>query len=94
MWSRDGRELFYRDFSGAVLSVPVVLRPTFAAGPALNILDGSGYLGGGRFMSAQTYDVSIDGRRFLMLKRVPLAPSSMVIVLNWMEELKRRVRTQ
>jgi eukaryotic-like serine/threonine-protein kinase len=94
VWSRDGRELFYRDFSGAVLSVRVVLRPTFAAGPALKILDGSGYVGGGRFMSAQTYDVSLDGRRFLMLKRVPSAPPSIVIVLNWMEELKRRVRTQ
>jgi len=92
LWSRDGRELFYRDFSGDIVSVPVVLTPTFSAGQAVKVLDGSGYLGGGPFMSARSYDLSLDGRRFLMLKPVASeAARSLVVVLNWFEELKRLV---
>jgi hypothetical protein len=92
LWSRDGRELFYRDFSGDIMSVPVVLTPTFSAGQAVKLLDGSGYLGVGSFMSARTYDLSLDGRRFLMLKPVRSgATRSLVVVLNWFEELKRLV---
>jgi hypothetical protein len=39
------------------------------------------------------YDVSIDGTRFLTVRDVPgpaeAPPTQMVIVLNWVEELKR-----
>jgi serine/threonine-protein kinase len=90
LWSRDGRELFYRDFSGAILSVPVVLTPGFTAGEVTRVLDGADYKGGGPDMSGRTYDVSLDGRRFLMLK--PTASDrigSVVVVLNWFDELKR-----
>ena len=40
------------------------------------------------------YDVSPDGQRFLMLKLVESqasAPTQIHVVLNWFEELKRRV---
>jgi hypothetical protein len=41
------------------------------------------------------YDVTPDGRRFLMMKdstaEARRDPRSMVVVLNWAEELKRRV---
>ena len=40
------------------------------------------------------YDVSPDGQRFLMLKPVESqtsAPTQINVVLNWFEELKRRV---
>jgi Tol biopolymer transport system component len=92
LWSRDRRELFYRDFSGAVMSVPVVLAPDFSSGQPVKTLGGSVYDGGGPFMSARTYDLSLDGRRFLMLKPVQSATAeSLVVVLNWFEELKRLV---
>ena len=93
LWSRDGRELFYRDFSGALLSVPVTLSPTFSSGPAVRILDGSNYIGGGRFLSARSYDVSPDGRRFLMLKQVGQGRDrgAIVVTLNWFEEIRRLV---
>ena len=95
LWSRDGRELFYRDFSGAIMSVPVVLTPNFSGGQPVKTLDGSGYQGGGQFLSARTYDLSLDGGRFLMLKPVRSgATSSLVVVLNWFEELKRLVPTR
>ena len=91
LWSRDGRELFYRDFSGALLSVPVVLAPTFGAGAPRKILDDAGYAGDGRFLSGRTYDISRDGRHFLMLKYLPSASPSLVFVLNWTAELTQHV---
>ena len=39
------------------------------------------------------YDVSPDGRRFLMVKDVQAASAMQInVVLNWVEELKRRVK--
>ncbi len=40
------------------------------------------------------YDISLDGSRFLMIKSTDTtdkASPSLVVVLNWFEELKRRV---
>ena len=39
------------------------------------------------------YDISLDGRRFLMVQPVEPeeAPSQINIVINWFEELKQRV---
>jgi serine/threonine-protein kinase len=91
LWSKDGRELFYRDFTGAVVSVPVTLGSTFSAETPRILLPGSRYIGGGRFMTGRTYDLSLDGRRFLMLKPNQSEDPSIVMVLNWTEELKRRV---
>jgi hypothetical protein len=91
LWSRDGRQLFYRDFAGAVLGVPVTLTPTFAPGAVTGLLDGAGYVGGGSVGSARTYDVGRDGR-FLMIKEQSGSNGdgpSLVIVQNWFEELTR-----
>ena len=45
-----------------------------------------------------SYDVTPDGLRFLMIKENTIGdrshPPSMVVVLNWQEELKRLVPTQ
>jgi hypothetical protein len=55
---------------------------------------GARYIGGG----ARSYDVSPDGRRFLMLKagtepETENGPGRIVVVLNWLEELKRLLPT-
>ena len=91
MWSHDGRELFYRDFEGDMWAVPVKLNPTFAPGAAVRLFGSSGYSGRGRLMSARSYDLSPDGRRFLMLKAQASASGApaLIVVLNWFEELKR-----
>ena len=49
-------------------------------------------------LAGRTYDVSRDGR-FLMIKDAPAgdpnaAPASIVVVLNWFEELTRLVPTK
>ena len=45
----------------------------------------------------QTYDVSPDGKRFLMIKEgggADQTPPSIEVVQNWFEELKRLVPTK
>jgi hypothetical protein len=39
------------------------------------------------------YDVHPDGEQFVMINRVG-EPASLVVVLNWFEELKRLVPTE
>jgi Tol biopolymer transport system component len=94
MWSRDGREIFYRDFDGGMHAVSVDVNPTFKPGAVVRLFAGAGYSGAGNVSTARTYDVSHDGRRFLMIKLEPTlaaTPPSVVVVLNWFEELKRTV---
>jgi serine/threonine protein kinase len=95
LWSRDGTELFYRDFTGAVMATSVTTTPTFTPGAVTQVLAGAGYHGDGPFGSARTYDLSIDGSRFLMIKNEPqTVRPSLVVVINWHEELKQRLPEQ
>ncbi|MBI4476266.1 MAG: hypothetical protein HY654_03780, partial [Acidobacteria bacterium] len=89
LWARSGRELFYRDGT-SLMSVPVQTTPTFAAGTPRKLFEG--YVSG----LGRTYDVSRDGQRFLMIKDSTAADQtmtapSMVVVLNWFEELKAKL---
>jgi Tol biopolymer transport system component len=93
MWSPDGRELYYRDFDGAMWALPVELRPTFKPGAAVRLFGSQQYGGRGRLMGGRAYDLSPDGKRFLMIKPDPdtmdAGTPSVMVVLNWFEELKR-----
>jgi Tol biopolymer transport system component len=85
LWSRDGRELFYRR-GDAVFAVPIDTRHGFIAGKPLLLFRG-------RFVSnVIDYDVAPDGR-FLMMKpdEDELAPPALHVVLNWADELATRV---
>jgi serine/threonine-protein kinase len=94
LWSHDGREIFYRDFDGDLYAASVNLNPTFKPGPVARLFPNAGYAGRGARGGGRTYDVSADGQRFLMIKLEPGPPataSSVVVVLNWFEELKHAV---
>jgi serine/threonine-protein kinase len=90
LWSRDGRELFYRSGDSAI-AVAVQTEPTFKCGKPVPLFRGT-YV----FMY---WDISPDGKRFLMMKETaatakpaaPETPRKINIVLNWLEELKQRV---
>jgi hypothetical protein len=78
------------------MRVGVARGPTWAATASSKLFEGD--YGAAAFHSGRTYDVSPDGQRFLMIKNGgagdPTAtPASMVVVLNWPEELKQRVPT-
>jgi len=74
------------------VSVSVQTEPTFAAGNSAKLFDGP-YLSG----LSGSYDVSRDGQQFLMVKeniasdQKTAAAASMIIVLNWFEELKAKL---
>jgi serine/threonine-protein kinase len=89
LWARDGRELFYRDYSGALKAVPVTPGEKFIPGRPGTVFEGSGYSGSGSQGGGRTYDVAPDGARFLMLKSAPGRPPEIFVVLNWFEELRR-----
>jgi Tol biopolymer transport system component len=89
-WSRDGQELFFiapdkrlmrTEFKTASLLKVAVPQPLFAT----RIKDPRG-------LSAIHYDVSLDGRRFLINSEIEDADTAPItLVLNWFEELKERV---
>jgi hypothetical protein len=93
VWNPNGRELFYRS-GNTLMAVDVATKPVFAAGRPKPLFTGD-------YVPASTtypnYDVSQDGRRFLMVQ--PSAgeqatPTQIIVVLNWHEELKRLVPTK
>jgi serine/threonine-protein kinase len=89
IWSRDGRELFYRG-GDSVMAVPVSTDSAFAAGlPRRLFADHYERTGTG----TGGYDVSLDGRRFLMIEpaepELPVAQIS--VVLGWFEDVRQRV---
>jgi len=94
LWRRDGRELFYWVDPGTVMAVPIVMDTKLSAGrPELTVK--GDYL---RPIDTRQYDVSADGRKFLLIKRVTpdsdeLPRRQVVVVQNWHEELKRLVPT-
>lgn len=85
IWSRDGREIFYR-FGGSVFAVRVDTARGLSAGKPARLFDGRFVL---EFLD---YDVAPDGR-FLMIKPADeeLASPRLNVVLNWVDELTRRV---
>jgi Tol biopolymer transport system component len=92
VWNRNGRELFYRS-GDKMMAVDISTQPSFAAGKPKVLFTGQ-YLPTPGTLS--NYDVSPDGQRFLMIKpgeSTEAPPTQINVVLNWFEELKRRVPT-
>ena len=90
LWNRNGRELFYRS-GDRMMAVDITTQPGFSAGKPKLLFEGPYE----PTLTNANYDVSPDGQRFLMLKagETEAAPTQINVVLNWFEELKRRVPT-
>jgi len=90
VWSRDGRELFYRE-GQKWMSVAVRTQPEFHAEAPRLMFEGP-YLN----VSGVSYDVAPDGQHFIMIEEAVKQPPTthLNVVLNWFEELKRRVPTR
>ena len=101
LWSPDGRELFYltgMSTTEAAMRVKVQTESTFK-NERPEILFRGTYVG--FYPGDFPWDIHPDGRRFLMIKPPqtegsPEAASRprIVIILNWLEELKQRVPTK
>jgi serine/threonine-protein kinase len=92
-WARTGTEIFYVEPGSSLMAVPVRTDPTFSPGTPTKVVDA------GFFVTSpnRTYDVSRDGRRVLVIKNPQaertgnLTPASMIVVVNWDQELKARL---
>ncbi len=87
IWSSDGRTLLYRE-GLKWMSVAVQTQPEFRAAAPRLMFEGP-YLN----VPGVSYDVAPDGQRFIMLEESIKQPPTthLNVVLNWFEELKRRV---
>src|SRR5262249_51665920 len=98
-WSHDGRELFYVTTPSVggqaalttMMVVPVQLTPTFAAGMPRMLFQGRF----GATANIRGYDVAANGQRFLMVQqkdRPAMRVADMIVVENWVDELRQTVR--
>ncbi len=88
VWSRDGRELFYRS-GPALMAAPIDAGEAFHVGPREELFVGPYH----RKMRWAQYDVHPDGDHFVMIKSGGLS-NRLVVVLNWFQELERRMAAQ
>ncbi|HEU5168976.1 MAG TPA: protein kinase [Gemmatimonadales bacterium] len=87
VWSRDGRELFYRGFDQLgtpLVAVSVQSAPDFRVLTRAPLFDVSEYEAA---VPHANYDVTPDGKTFVMVYQGRL--SEMVLVQNWTEEARR-----
>jgi serine/threonine-protein kinase len=95
LWSPDGRDLFYRNGDSA-MAVSVETEPAFKAAKPETLFKGT-YIRMAGLGDRQPWDISPDGKRFLMIKEPQSTASAgggqrkINIVVNWFEELKQRV---
>ena len=89
VWSRDGRELFYRN-GNAMMAADIRFEPELEVGEPRKLFQGN-------FQPAPwlnpNYDVSPDGERFLMIRPTADAPREIHVIVNWFQELERLVPT-
>jgi serine/threonine-protein kinase len=92
-WKGDARELYYhfvQDGAVRLMAVPITISgATLSAGTPRQLFEVKGL---STTAPARGYDVTPDGQRFLFVRRVDVPPSSpqpMILVENWIEELKR-----
>jgi eukaryotic-like serine/threonine-protein kinase len=97
VWAHSGKELFFMGMDGTLMGVPVEANATmWNAGVPTKRLESRYYTGAGN--PNRSYDVSPDGRRFLMIKAASADPTTVppniIVVLHFDEELKRLAATK
>jgi eukaryotic-like serine/threonine-protein kinase len=99
-WARSGDELFYLAPSNTIMGVRVEGSSSWRGSTPTMVLRAMPYYlppeGAGE--AGRTFDVAADGKRFLMIKPgsgdTAPPPQRVIVVENWVEELKRLVPTK
>ena len=99
VWRRIGGELFYRN-GDSMMVVTVSTNPTFSAGRPQELWKGHYSHGmssscGLPGLTSSNYDVTADGKRFLMIKDADqdsAISKQIVVVLGWADEVRRLSR--
>ena len=109
VWRRSGGELYYRS-GNKMMAVSITTSPELKASAPKMLWEGSYSAGSGSScgmvgVSSSNYDVTSDGQRFLMVRDGDItegeptagggvARTRIVVVLNWVEELKAKERAR
>jgi eukaryotic-like serine/threonine-protein kinase len=96
VWKRNGGELYFRN-GDKMMAVAVSTTPTFTAGHPQTLWEGHYSHGmstscGPPGATSSNYDVTTDGKRFLMIKdEAPdtAVSKQIIVVLGWADEVKR-----
>jgi serine/threonine-protein kinase len=99
VWRRSGGELFYRN-GDSMIAVAISTNPTFSAGRPQELWKGHYSHGmssscGLPGLTSSNYDVTADGKRFLMIKdddQDSATSKQSVVVLGWADEVQRLSR--
>ncbi len=93
LWSRGGREIFFRSPTGRMMTVPVTSAPSFSSGAARELFAMTGYA---KAPGNRAYDVTPDDQRFVMLRLVADTTArtsvQLVFVDNWFAELGAKLK--
>jgi len=90
VWANSGRELFYRNGRNELVAAEVRAGPGFSVGEQRALFSVAPYASPGFF---QSYGVSPDGRRFLMVSEgASSQENELILTENWFQELKARTR--
>jgi Tol biopolymer transport system component len=88
-WRQDGKELFYLSPDGKMMAAPVTTGVSFEAGSPVTLFQTHRR----QPISSQdvfSYDVSADGRRFLIATKVDEANAApLSVLLNWASEMEK-----
>jgi serine/threonine-protein kinase len=92
VWSPTASVLYYREGT-KMMVVDFKTTPSFSAAQPRLLFDGKDAKYETALASRPNFDITSDGKRFLMLQAVDNGQSStqMKVVSNWVDELKRRV---
>jgi hypothetical protein len=94
VWAPGGHELFYRHGNDMMSVAVSTARGSLIAGRPVPLFTGQFALDNSTTQTMANYDISRDGKRFLMLKSTSQTTAPVSVVLNWTEELKQRVPTK
>jgi eukaryotic-like serine/threonine-protein kinase len=90
VWARSGRELFYRGFSAE--GHPTLMVATVGGGPGFTVVSREALFSLADYVGTQphaNYDVSPDGRTFVMVRR---SPSTRIMIIQNLPALVERLR--
>jgi Tol biopolymer transport system component len=76
-WRRDGKELFFLDVDRKMVAVDVMAGATFEHGAARTLFDT------GIMTPDSRFDVTADGRRFIIPTAVSSGSTPATVVVNW-----------
>ena len=90
LWASDGKELFYRN-GDKMMAARISYRPEFGAAKPVVLFD-KHYK---EDPTGRQYDITTEGRQFVMMEENDqvAAATRLNIVVNWFEELKKKVPT-